>query len=160
MRAPLPLGNSGAPLEQRRKTMMKPRVMFLCTGNSARSQIAEGYLRHLAGERFEVVSAGTEPSVVNPLAVEVMREVGIDLSGHHSKAVGEFLGQPFGYLITVCDNAREKCPIFPGAVRRLHWPLVDPAAVEGSEELRRAAFRRTRDEVAERVRKFLAETPG
>ena len=138
--------------------MMKPRVMFLCTGNSARSQIAEGHLRHLAGDRFEVASAGTEPSVVNPLAVEVMREVGIDLSGHRSKPVAEFLGQHFAYLITVCDNAREKCPIFPGAVKRLHWPLADPAAVEGSEELRRQAFRRTREEVATRVKAFLAET--
>jgi arsenate reductase len=132
--------------------------MFLCTGNSARSQIAEGYLRHLAGERFEVVSAGTEPSTVNPLSVEVMREAGVDLSGHHSKPVTEFLGQHFTYLITVCDGAREKCPIFPGAVKRLHWPLTDPAAVEGSEELRRQAFRRTRDDIAARVKTFLAET--
>lgn len=137
---------------------MKPRVMFLCTGNSARSQIAEGYLRHLGGERFEVLSAGTEPSVVNPLSLEVMREVGIDLSGHYSKQVADFLGQSFTYLITVCDSAREKCPIFPGAVKRIHWPLADPAAVEGSDEIRRAAFRRTRDEVAERVRAFLADS--
>jgi arsenate reductase (thioredoxin) len=137
---------------------MKQRVMFLCTGNSARSQIAEGYLRHLGSERFDVVSAGTAPSVVHPLSVEVMREVGIDISSHSSKAVADFLGQPFTYLITVCDGAKEKCPIFPGAVQRIHWSLDDPAAVEGSEELRRAAFRRTRDEVAGRVKAFLAES--
>jgi arsenate reductase (thioredoxin) len=95
---------------------------------------------------------------VNPLAIEVMRELGIDLSAHRSKAVTEFLGHHFGYLITVCDNAREKCPIFPGAVKRIHWPLADPAAVEGSDEIRRAAFRRTRDEVGERVKAFLAES--
>lgn len=139
--------------------MTKPRVMFLCTGNSARSQIAEGSLRHLAGDRFEVVSAGTEPAGLNPLAVEVMREVGIDLSGHRSKAVEEYLGEHFAFLVTVCDAAREKCPIFPGAVQRLHWSLADPAAEKGDLEQRRAAFRRTRDEIAERVRAFVAGAP-
>jgi arsenate reductase len=146
---------SSAPL--RVKIMTKPRVMFLCTGNSARSQIAEGFLRHVAGDRFDVVSAGTDPAGLNPLSVEVMKEIGIDLSGHRSKAVTDYLGQHFTYLITVCDGAREKCPIFPGAVRRLHWPLADPAAVAGDVERRRAAFRRTRDEIAERVRAFVAD---
>jgi len=136
---------------------MKAKVMFLCSGNSARSQMAEGWLRHLASDRFEVVSAGTEPSTVNPLAIAVMRERGIDISGHHSKSVGTFLGAAFGYLITVCDNAREKCPIFPGAVKRIHWPLEDPAAAMGTEEERLAVFRCIRDEIEARVRGWLQE---
>lgn len=136
---------------------MKPKVMFLCSGNSARSQMAEGWLRHLAGDRFEVVSAGTEPSSVNPLAIAAMRERGIDISGHHSKPVGKFLGETFGYLITVCDNAREKCPIFPGALKRIHWPLEDPAAAVGTEAERLAVFRRIRDEIETRVRAWIQE---
>ena len=137
--------------------MTKSRVMFLCTGNSARSQMAEGFLRHMGGDRFEVVSAGTEPGEVNALGIDVMREVGVDISGHHSKPVTSFLGESFKYLITVCDRAREKCPIFPGAVKRLHWPLGDPAAAQGSKADRLAAFRRIRDEIGERVRRFIAE---
>jgi len=136
---------------------MTPKVMFLCSGNSARSQMAEGWLLHLAGDRFEVVSAGTEPSRVNPLAIAVMRERGIDISGHHSKPVGKFLGEHFQYLITVCDNAREKCPIFPGAVKRIHWPLEDPAAAVGREEERLAVFRRVRDEIETRIRAWIQE---
>lgn len=135
---------------------MKHRVMFLCTGNSARSQMAEGFLRHLAGDRFEAVSAGTEPGTINPLAIEVMREVGVDISDHQSKPVASFLGQSFKYLITVCDRARERCPIFPGAVNRVDWPIQDPAAVQGSDAQRLAIFRRTRDEIGERVRRFAA----
>ena len=100
---------------------MKPRVLFLCTGNSCRSQMAEGFLRSLAGDPFEVASAGTEPVPVNPGAIEAMSEVGIDLSNHESKAVKAFLGQHFAYVITVCDRASERCPIFPGAVKRLEW---------------------------------------
>ena len=137
--------------------MGKPKVMFLCSGNSARSQMAEGWLRHLAGDRFDVVSAGTEPSSVNPLAVAVMRERGVDISAQTSKAVGQFLGDSFAYLITVCDNAREKCPIFPGAVKRIHWPLDDPAAAAGSDAERRAVFRRVRDEIETRMRAWLQE---
>ena len=137
--------------------MMNPKVMFLCSGNSARSQMAEGWLRHLAGDCFEVVSAGTEPSTVNPLAVEVMRERRIDISGHTSKPVGKFLGESFGFLITVCDTAREKCPIFPGAVKRIHWSLEDPAAATGSEAERTAVFRRIRDEIESRIRSWLRD---
>ena len=137
--------------------MGKPKVMFLCSGNSARSQMAEGWLRHLAGDRFDVVSAGTEPSGVNPLAVAVMHERGVDISGHTAKAVGTFLGESFAYLITVCDNAREKCPIFPGAVKRIHWPLDDPAAAVGSDAERKAVFRRVRDEIEARIHAWLQE---
>jgi arsenate reductase len=131
---------------------MKARVLILCTGNSARSQMAEGLLRHLgndAGDRFEVESAGTRPSRVRPEAIAVMRELGIDISGHRSKPVDEFAGQRFDYVLTVCDNARESCPIYPGHVNRLHHCFDDPAAVEGSEEERLAAFRRVRDEIRE-----------
>jgi arsenate reductase len=117
--------------------------------------MAEGFLRHLAGDRFEVVSAGTEPSTVNPLAIAAMREIGIDISAHRSKSAAEFLGEHFACVITVCDSANERCPIFPFAAKRLHWSLDDPAAAVGSEEERMAVFRRVRDEVAERVRAFV-----
>jgi arsenate reductase len=137
--------------------MLKPRVLFLCTGNSARSQMAEGFLRHLAGDRFEVASAGIDPKGVNPLAIAAMREVGIDISGHRSKTAGSLLGQHFRYVITVCDNANERCPIFPGVLTRLHWPLEDPAKATGSEGERLAVFRRVRDEIDRRVRAFIAE---
>ncbi|MCI0717423.1 MAG: arsenate reductase ArsC [Acidobacteria bacterium] len=135
--------------------MEKASVLFLCTGNSARSQMAEGLLRHLAGDRFEVVSAGTQPVGLNPHAVEVMREIGIDISGHQSKNVSQFLRRRFSYVITVCDKAKETCPIFPFAFKSLHWSLDDPAAVQGSEEERLDAFRRIRSELGERVRGFL-----
>ena len=137
--------------------MTKPRVLFLCTANSARSQMAEGFLRHLADDRFAAASAGIEPSRVHPLAIAVMHEVGIDISGHCSKAVGGLLGQHFAYLITVCDGARERCPIFPDVSIRLHWALQDPAAASGSDAERLAVFRRSRDEIGERVRAFLAQ---
>ena len=137
--------------------MPKPRVLFLCTGNSARSQMAEGFLRHLAGDRFEAQSAGIDPKGVNPLAITAMREVGVDISGQHSKTAGSLLGEHFPYVITVCDNANERCPIFPGVVTRLHWPLDDPAKATGSESERLAVFRRIRDEIEERVRAFLKE---
>ena len=135
---------------------MKQKVLILCTGNSARSQMAEGILRHEGGDRYEVFSAGTKPSQVRPEAIEAMREIGIDISSHRSKSVDEFAGQPLDLVITVCGNARENCPVFPGTVRQLHWPFEDPAAVEGSEELRQSAFRRARDEIQERIRTFLA----
>ena len=133
------------------------RVLILCTGNSARSQMAEGLLRRDGGERFEVFSAGTRPAGVRPEAVEAMREVGVDISGHRSKSVDEFAGQSFDYVITVCDNARESCPIFPGATERIHWGFDDPAAVGGDEATRLAAFRRVRDEIASRLRAWLSE---
>ena len=135
---------------------MKTKVLFLCTGNSARSQMAEGYLRHLAGEDYEVLSAGTAPVGLNPLAVEVMSEIGIDISRQASKNVSQFLGASIPYVITVCDRARESCPIFPGAFRLIHWSFDDPAAVEGTREEKLAAFRRVRDEIAESIdREFL-----
>jgi arsenate reductase len=132
----------------------KKRVLILCTGNSARSQMAEGLLRHDAGDRFEVESAGTKPSQVRPEAIAVMKELGIDISGHRSKSVDEFAGEKFDYVLTVCDNARETCPIFPGHANRLHQNFADPAAVEGSEETRFGAFRRVRDELRAYLRNF------
>ncbi len=132
----------------------RKRVLVLCTGNSARSQMAEGLLRDMAGDRFEVFSAGTRPAGLNPLAVSAMREIGIDISRHHSKSVEEFSRQPFDYVITVCDSAKESCPIFPGAVERLHYSFVDPAAAQGSDEERLAVFRRVRDQIGERLREF------
>lgn len=132
--------------------MGKTRVLFLCTGNTARSQMAEGWLRKVAGERFEVYSAGLEPSVVNPLTIRVMEEAGVDMGGAYSKSLGEFIGKVhFGYLITVCSKAEEKCQIFPGMGVRLHWPFDDPAAVAGTEEERLAFFRKVRDEIREQV---------
>jgi arsenate reductase (thioredoxin) len=131
---------------------VKPRVLFLCTGNSCRSQMAEGFLRSIADDHFDVMSAGTEPVPVRPEAIDAMSEVGIDISGHQSKAVKGFLGQHFAYVITVCDRASERCPIFPGAVRRLEWNFRDPAAVTGPETLRRRAFREVRDQIADRIR--------
>lgn len=133
------------------------RVLILCTGNSARSQMAEGLLRHDAGNAFEVFSGGTKPTNVRPEAIAVMREAGIDISGHRSKSVDEFAGQDFGYVITVCDNAKESCPVFPAKTTRIHWSIEDPAAVQGSEEDRMAAFRHIRDELRMRLRRF-AET--
>src|SRR5918998_1582635 len=129
----------------------KRRVLILCTGNSARSQMAEGWLRSLGGARFEVYSAGTRPSAVRPEAVEAMREVGVDISGHRSKSVDEFAGREFDYVITVCDNARENCPVFPGRTRRVHWSFDDPAAATGDFAERLEVFRRVRDEIGSRL---------
>jgi arsenate reductase len=131
---------------------MKPRILFLCTGNSARSQMAEGLMRATNGDRFEVFSAGTEPKGLNPLAVEVMREIDIDISGQHSKNVTEFLGHHVQYVVTVCDSARQKCPIFPGTFKFLSWSLEDPAEATGSREQRLMVFRRIRDQIAERIK--------
>jgi arsenate reductase len=130
------------------------RVLFLCTGNSCRSQMAEGWLHHLAGDRFEAVSAGTKPKALHPDAVLVMREAGVNISGQRSKSVSEFLQGQFDFVITVCDSAKETCPYFPGEVRRLHWSFADPAAATGTHEQRLAVFRQVRDQIAERVRKF------
>jgi arsenate reductase (thioredoxin) len=130
----------------------RSRVLFLCTHNSARSQMAEGLLRHLAGDRFEVYSAGTEATFVRPQAIKVMSEIGIDISGQKSKTLEEYLGQPFDYVITVCDAANEACPVFPGAKRRLHWSFEDPAAAVGSEEERLGVFRSVRDNIGEHIK--------
>ena len=141
----------------------RKRLLFLCTGNSARSQMAEGLLRHEAGDRFEVFSAGTHPSLVRPEAIAVMREIGIDISGHRSKSIeellksDEFTGQNLDTVITVCDNAKESCPVFPRKTRRLHWPFEDPASVQGTEEDRKDAFRKTRDRIHGRIMVFLGE---
>ncbi len=131
--------------------MTKNRVLILCTGNSARSQMAEGLLRYMAGDRFEVASAGTRPVGLNSNAVAVMEEIGIDISGHHSKSIDEFLDQSFDYVITVCDSAREVCPVFPGNAMRIHHSFEDPAAAPVDEQL--AAFRKVRDE----LRKWLTQ---
>ena len=132
----------------------KKRVLILCTGNSARSQMAEGLLRHDAGERFTVESAGTKPSAVRPEAKAVMKEVGIDITSHRSKHVDEFAGQDFDYVLTVCDNAKESCPVFFGKATRLHHSFNDPAAAEGPEEMRLGEFRRVRDELRSYLRGF------
>jgi thioredoxin type arsenate reductase len=132
------------------------RVLFLCTHNSARSQMAEGLLRALGGDRFEVHSAGTEVTRVHPLALREMAERGIDISGQRSKHLQEFFGQDFDYVITVCDNARESCPVFPGDPERIHWSIPDPSAVEGGEAVRAAAFQRAADELTTRIRYLLS----
>ncbi|MGH9482311.1 MAG: arsenate reductase ArsC [Terriglobales bacterium] len=132
----------------------KLRVLILCTGNSARSQMAEGILRHDAGERFEVFSAGNRPSIVRPEAIQVMEEIGIDISSHRSKNVSEFAGQSFDYIITVCDLAKESCPTFPGVIRKFHWSIPDPAAVAGTERERLVAFRAARDELRQALANF------
>jgi arsenate reductase len=133
----------------------KPRVLFLCTHNSARSQMAEGMLRNLAEGQFEVHSAGTEATLVRPLAIRAMEELGIDISGQESKTLEVYLDQPFDYVITVCDEANEACPFFPGAKNRLHWSFEDPSRADGSEEERLAVFRRVRDEIRERIEQEL-----
>jgi arsenate reductase len=135
------------------------RVLVLCTGNSARSQMAEGWLRQLSNGRVEAFSAGTHPAnAVNPLAVQVMGEVGIDLSEQWPKSVEGFLEQPLDYVITVCDDAAEACPTFPGPVQRIHWSFRDPAKIKGDEAARLSAFRRARDGLRERLEGFLSET--
>ena len=134
---------------------MKARVLFLCTGNSARSQMAEGWLRHLAGDRFEVFSAGTHPVGLNPGSVDAMAEVGIDISSHRSKQVSEFLTQPFDHVITVCDRAKESCPRWPGTTHLLHWSFDDPAAATDSDATRRQLFQRVRDEILGQIKGFL-----
>jgi arsenate reductase len=139
----------------------KPNVLFLCTGNSCRSQMAEGFLRKLDGDRFTAYSAGTEPAErVNPLAVAVMAEKGIDISGQQPKNVGQFLGRlPVRHLIIVCDAANEKCPrIFPGIVHRMFWPFDDPAAFVGTPAATLEKFRTVRDQIESRIQDWLTET--
>jgi arsenate reductase len=133
------------------------RVLVLCTHNAARSQMAEGLLRALAPDRFEVASAGTEATRVHPLAVRAMDERGIDLRGHRSKTVDTLLGEPWDVVITVCDSANERCPVFPGPTTRLHWSFEDPSAATGSEDERLAVFRRVRDAIDARLRRWVAE---
>ena len=132
----------------------KQRVLILCTGNSARSQMAEGLLRHDAGDRFTVESAGTNPSAVRPEAIAVMKELGIDIASHRSKHVDEFAAHNFDYVLTVCDNAKESCPVFFGQAVRLHYGFNDPGAIEGSEEKRLGAFREVRDQLRSYLKSF------
>jgi arsenate reductase len=139
---------------------VKPRVLFVCTHNSARSQIAEGFLRAVAGDRFEVGSAGTDATRVHPLAIRAMAEVGIDLGGHASKTVDAVRDRHWDWVITVCDDANERCPVFPGRGRRLHWSFEDPSCGGGSEEERLARFRGIRDEIMARVRAWLRNQAG
>jgi arsenate reductase len=149
---------------------MKTRVLFLCTGNSCRSHMAEGWLRHLGGDRFESLSAGAKPTgYVHPLAIKAMAEVGVDISKHRSKSIDEFAGQPLDLLVTVCDNARESCPMYAGAKRQVHWGFDDPAHAAGTSRAQRdaegeggkpeqlAVFRRVRDEIRARIELFLRE---
>ena len=139
--------------------MTKQRILFLCTGNSARSQIAEAFIRKYADDRFEAHSAGLEPKGVNPLTVKVMDEIGIDVSGQESKGVDTYLGKmPFQYLVTVCDDADKNCPIvWPGVHKRMHWSFQDPAAAEGTEEEKLAKFREVRDLIEKKIKKWLVE---
>ena len=132
----------------------KQRVLIICTGNVARSQMGEGLLRHMGGDRFEVFSAGLLPSYVRPHAIAAMKELGIDISHHRSKSLNEFLDTPFDYVITVCDRASQLCPQFPGPAKRIHWSIEDPVAF-GSEAAALSAFRRARDDLQQRIRTFL-----
>jgi arsenate reductase (thioredoxin) len=141
----------------RPSSLFVPRVLFLCTGNSARSQMAEGMLRHIAGDRFEALSAGIEPKGLNRFAVEVMSEIGIDISRQRSKDLREFLGKSIPYVITLCDNAKERCPMFPGAFTSLHWSLPDPTAGQGSDSEKLQGFRRVRDQIESRVKEFIKD---
>jgi len=134
---------------------MKPGVLILCTGNSARSQMAEGFLRAMAGDRFDIYSAGLTPKGVDRHAIEAMREVGIDIASHESTDVRDFLGRAFGIIITVCDNAERNCPVFPGAAIRLHWPFEDPASFEGNETERLARFRLVRDQIRAKIQQWI-----
>jgi arsenate reductase len=138
----------------------RARVLFLCTHNSARSQMAEGWLRALAGDRYEAASAGTEATRVHPLAARAMAEVGIDLGGHTSKTLDRFVGQEWAWVVTVCDAAQERCPLFPGAARRLHRSFPDPSRATGTEDARLDAFRRVRDEIRDWLTGWLHERAG
>ena len=132
------------------------RVLFLCTGNSCRSQMAEGWTRHLKGDQIDVRSAGITAKRLDPRAVQVMAEVGIDISGHRSKCLDEFLDVPFDYVITVCDNANESCPVFPGPAKRVHWSFDDPAEATGSDAEILAEFCRVRDQIRAKLTEFAA----
>ena len=138
--------------------MNKIKALFLCTGNSARSQMAEAYLRKYAGDKFEVYSAGLEPKGINPYTKKVMEEASIDISDQSSKSIRDFIGKlHFGYLITVCSEAEKQCPIFPGVSFRLAWPFEDPAAFEGTDEEKLEKFREVRDQIDKKIRSWLEE---
>ncbi len=137
--------------------MKKPKILFLCYHNSARSQMAEGLLKKLAGDKFEVYSAGIEATRVHPFAIEVMKEIGIDISSYKSKSAKDFLGEHFGYIITVCDDAKEKCPTFPDVSVRMHWPFEDPTKASGSDEEKLEVFRKVRDQIKNKIIDWLEE---
>ncbi|HKK20428.1 MAG TPA: arsenate reductase ArsC [candidate division Zixibacteria bacterium] len=138
-------------------SMTTTRILVLCTGNSCRSQIAEGFFRHYGEESVEVFSAGLEPKGVNPRAVSVMKEVGIDISEQTSDHISKYIKDSFDFVITVCDNAAERCPVFPGQGTKLHWPFEDPADVSGSDEEIMSAFRQVRDRMDRKIRGWLAD---
>lgn len=140
--------------------MGKAKVLFLCTHNSARSQMAEGMLRHMAGETFEAHSAGTEETEVRPFAIEAMAEIGVDISGQESKTLDGYIEDTFEYVVTVCDDASEACPFFPNAKNRLHWPLEDPSKAEGSEEEKLSVYRSVRDEIRGRIEEEVVPLTG
>lgn len=135
----------------------KQRVLILCSGNSCRSQMAEGLLRDMAGNRFEVFSAGTHPTGLNPRAVKAMAELDIDISEYKSKSIDEFLHHDFDYVITVCDSARETCPVFPNSTESLHWSFEDPAIARGTEEQVMNVFRKVREQISARIQDFVGE---
>ncbi len=137
--------------------MLKLRVLIICTSNSARSQIAEGFFRHYVGDEFDIFSAGLDPKPIHPHAIQVMKEAGIDISRQYSKDLKPFLGQSFTYLITVCPNAEARCPIFPGVTYRLFWPFDDPAAVDWTEEEKLARFREIRDQIDAKIHEWMAQ---
>ena len=136
----------------------RPSVLIICTGNAARSQMAEGLLKHICGDEFDVYSAGTHPWVVRPGAIEAMAEVGIDISKNRSKSVNEFVGKNIDFVLTVCDSARAECPTFPARTRQIHHAFEDPVYAEGDLEARRAAFRRVRDQIREYLEKEFVPT--
>jgi arsenate reductase (thioredoxin) len=140
--------------------MAKPRVLFLCTGNSARSQMAEALLRHLGGNRFEAHSAGLDPKGMNPLTVEALAEIGLDTKGQSSKSLQIYLGQHFDHVITVCDHANEKCPAWPGKTQKHHWSFEDPAAATGTHEEQLNVFRKIRDQISARISAWLEDVPS
>jgi len=140
--------------------MAKPRVLFLCTGNSARSQMAEALLRHLGGNRFEAHSAGLDPKGMNPLTVEALAEIGLDTKGQSSKSLQIYLGHHFDHVITVCDHANEKCPAWPGKTQRHHWSFEDPAAATGTHEEQLNVFRKIRDKISARIKAWLRDVPS
>ncbi len=136
----------------------KQRVLFVCTGNSCRSQMAEGMLRHFGKDKFEVFSAGLEPSHVHPLTIKTMAESGIDITDQYSKTVSEFLDEDFSYVITVCDSAKESCPVFPGKYNAIHWSIEDPASAEGTEIERMKVFRKVCQNIREKINHFISDT--
>jgi arsenate reductase len=145
-----------SPTDTEKEAGKKTKVLFVCTHNASRSQMAEGFLRHLGGDAFEAYSAGTEPGELHPLAVEAVAEIGVDISGLRAKPIDEFVQQPFDYVITLCDDAREACPFFPNAAARLHWSFPDPSTAEGTHEERLAVFRQVRDGIRDRIQELIA----